>query len=270
MSIFEIEPPPTTISGKLVIGTKPGQEWSSNGLKMKFCWCPPGEFSMGSPQNEIDRETNEVQRDVKLTKGFWLGKYEVTQSEWQQVMGTTIAEQIDKAFVSTSRAGTGDNYPIYFVNRPEMKQFCELLTKQEQVTGRLPAGWVYRLPTEEQWEYGCRAGTTTATAFGDRLDSSQANFHGTFPYNGAAKGINKEASVPVGSYKANDWGLCDMHGNVWEFCDSLTQKGSAGVYRGGSWYRSGRFCRSASREMAVEEKRYDYVGFRVALISLND
>ena len=102
--------------------------------------------------------------------------------------------------------------------------FCRKLTEPERQAGRLPAGWEYRLPTEAQWEYACRAGTVTATAFGDSLSSRQANFNGNNPYNGAENGPNLTRTAEVGTYPANAWGLHDMHGNVWEWCRDWYQR----------------------------------------------
>src|SRR5262249_39891026 len=140
------------------------------------------------------------------------------------------------------------------------------LTEQERNAGRLPRGWEYRLPTDAQWEYACRAGTKTATAFGDRLSSRQANFSGTFPYDRAAKGPFLGQVAEVGTYQPNAWGLCDMHGNAREWCRDCYQTKSPGrtdpevttspfstngdadrVVRGGSWRTYGSDCRSARR-----------------------
>ena len=168
---------------------------------------------------------------------------------------------------------------MYYVSQNEALEFCRQLTDSERSAGRLPAGWEYRLPTEAQWEYACRAGTTTATAFGSSLSSTQANFNGEYPYNGAAKGPNLGKTATVGSYNANAWGLYDMHGNVGEWCrdwytgtlsggrnPDVSQPGEATfrVLRGGSWFVSGWYCRSAVRgwdEPAFRDQSY---GFRVA------
>ena len=262
----------------LVSGTKAGQEWSGNGLRMRFCWCPPGKFTMGSPKDEAHRAINENQVQVTLTKGFWLGKYEVTQGEWKRLMETSVADLRPDS--THPLRGEGDMYPMYYVSHDEAAEFCKKLTRQEQSAGRLPSRWVYQLPSEAQWEYGCRSGTTTATAFGTRLDSTQANFDGKYPYNGAAQGVGKAAAVPVGSYIPNAWGLYDMHGNVSEWCadwyaqelpggsNPLVVPNSSGpVARGGSWGAGGVLCRSASR--GGSGGRSNGLGFRVAAVQLS-
>ncbi|MFL5338800.1 MAG: formylglycine-generating enzyme family protein [Gemmataceae bacterium] len=291
-------------------GKKPGDEWSANGLGMRFCWCPEGTFTMGSPKNEKEREPqyyqfSEDQVVVKLTKGFWLGKFEVTQALWEKVMGTNLRAQIKKTddqtyqdYINSPKgvprsawaqlAGEGSNYPMYFVNHVEATAFCQKLTEQEQKTGRLPRGWEYRLPTDAQWEYACRAGTKTATAFGDRLSSYQANFKGGYPYNGAANGPTLGLMRPVGSYRPNAWGLCDMHGNAAEWCrdcylanlpggtdpEVMSNPGrSSGeadrVLRGGSWQSYGSDCRSARRYGYAPASRDYRWGFRVAVVMPN-
>ena len=157
--------------------------------------------------------------------------------------------------------------------------FCRKLTEQERNASRLGPDWEYTLPTEAQWEYACRAGTKTVTAFGDSLSSKQANFDGNYPYNGAANGPYLERTTKVGSYAGNAWGLRDMHGNVWEWCRDVYQDTLVGgddpfvsgagsglrVFRGGSWGGSGRYCRSADRGRFTPGFRSDFVGFRLVL-----
>ncbi len=253
-------PPPPVLT--FPVGTRAGEEKELSALKIKFCWCPPGNFTMGSPKTEADRSDNEDQVPVTLSQGFWLGKYEVTQGEWQQIMGTTVTQQKAKPDSYGSITGTEARHPMYFVNHDEATEFCKKLTDQERRAGRLPVNWEYRLPTEAQWEYACRAGTTTATAFGNSLSSTLANFDGGYPYGGASRGKYVEGTTEVGLYKPNDWGLCDMHGNVYEWCadwygatvpggrdPAVLQASGASdrVFRGGSWLNDGRFCRSAYR-----------------------
>jgi sulfatase modifying factor 1 len=125
-------------------------------------------------------------------------------------------------------AGAGDDFPVYNVNHAEAELFCRNLTALQRASGALPDGWEFRLPTEAQWEYACRAGTPTATAFGNRLSSRQANFRGDFPYNGADKGPTLGRTEKVGKYLANAWGIHDMHGNVFEWCRDWYHHGLPG------------------------------------------
>lgn len=177
---------------------------------VKLCWCPPGTFTMGSPRTEPERRPGESQVQVTITKGFWAGKFEVTQRDWKRIVGKLPGEL-------TKELPEGDNLPVGNVNFAEAEQFCAKLTELGRQSGELPEDWEFRLPTEAQWEYACRAGTTTATSFGDRLSSRQANFKGK-PYNGAEEGPSLSRAASVGSYPANAWGLHDMHGNTFEWC----------------------------------------------------
>src|SRR5436190_21473770 len=166
---------------------------------------------MGSPSSEPERRPGEDQVEVTLTKGFWIAKYETTQGLWKRVMGKLPGPLTDEL-------PEGDDLPVGNVNFAEAEAFCQKLTEFARKSGELPNDWEFRLPTEAHWEYACRAGTTTATAFGDKLSSREANFDGDKPYNGADKGPYLERTTTVGSYDANAWGLRDMHGNVWEWC----------------------------------------------------
>lgn len=264
----------------LADGKVAGELWEGNELKMKFRWCPAGTFMMGSPVSEPNRSPREGPVTVKLTRGFWMSQHEVTQGEWQSLMVTTITDQKTKAG-GLPLPGEGARYPMYYVSHDEATEFCRELTDSERSAGHLPAGWEYRLPTEAQWEYACRAGTTTATAFGRRLSGTEANFDGSEPYNGAAKGPYVKTTKVVGSYKANAWGLHDMHGNVSEWCRdwqtetlpggrdpdvSQSGKHSDRVYRGGCWFSFGGDCRSASRLWDTPDKRAFSVGFRLAIV----
>jgi formylglycine-generating enzyme required for sulfatase activity len=185
-------------------------------------------------------------------------------------------------------AGEGDDYPVVEVNFAEAERFCKKLTELARQSGELPVSWEFRLPTEAQWEYACRAGTTTATAFGNKLSSKQANFGGK-PYNGAEEGPSLNRASKVGSYPANAWGLHDMHGNVVEWCrdwyhvrlpggtdpDLYDAKASAtanrdGTYsrsrRGSAWSDDGWASRSAFRQRFEPERRADHIGFRVVAV----
>jgi formylglycine-generating enzyme len=180
--------------------------------------------------------------------------------------------------------GAGPAFPVYNLNHAEALAFCERMTSRLA----LPAGWSVRLPTEAQWEYACRAGTRTATAFGDSLSSVQANFRGDKPYNGAPPGPSLGRTERVGAYPPNAWGLCDMHGNVFEWCadwfherlpggsdpdlsqarTTAARNGDGSLSRsrrGGCWADEGWPCRSAFRARYEPERRTEHVGFRVAL-----
>ncbi len=271
----------------LFAGTKAGQVRDDNGLRMQLVWCPPGKFTMGSPKNEKGRWwTGEDEVNVTLTKGFWLGKYEVTQAQWKHVMHTEPWFGGHSAAVIME----GDEYPALYFSQKDALQFCQKLTMEERRAGRLPASWQYTLPTEAQWEYACRAGTTTRFSFGD--DESKlveyAWWGGVLLHSGRGKGrlARENYAHPVGQKKPNPWGLYDMHGNVLEFCRDLLpnpmhtyvpeQNSPGGVdpvvvdphgsaaERGGAWCVLPYECRSASRFCG--QGRSTYEGFRVALV----
>jgi sulfatase modifying factor 1 len=262
-------------------GIKAGEERDIAGVRL--CWCPPGRFLMGSPLSEPERRRDEAQVDVALTRGFWTGKYEVTQGEWKRIVGKLPGPP-------TAELPEGDDYPVGNVNFAEAETFCHKLTELGRRSGALPQDWEFRLPTEAQWEYACRAGTTAATSFGDSLSNRQANFKGR-PYNGAEPGPSLDRAAKVGSYPPNPWGLHDMHGNTNEWCrdwyhwnlpggtdpDLYTAKKSATknrdgtvsrVRRGGCWADDGWACRSAFRQRFEPERRYDHIGFRIVAVQL--
>jgi len=269
--------PAAADAGAPFTGNRAGDEREVAGIRL--CWCPAGRFLMGSPPDEPERRPGEDQVEVTLTRGFWMGKHEVTQGEWKRVVGE---------FPGPLTAGAGDGFPAYALNFAEAEGFCRALTGRARASGDLPGGWEFRLPTEAQWEYACRAGTTTATSLGDSLGSRQANFQGK-PYNGAEEGPSLRRAAPVGSYPANPWGLHDVHGNVFEWCRDWSHAtlpggvdpdlhaarttalpGKAGsvsrVRRGGCWADEGWPCRSALRLRFEPERRSDHIGFRVAAV----
>jgi formylglycine-generating enzyme required for sulfatase activity len=279
-----VEPAATTKDTSAIVvsssfdGARAGDERHVAG--MKFCWCPAGNFIMGSPPGEPERRPGEDQVEVTLTKGFWMSKFETTQGDWKRVMGRLPGKL-------TAELPAGDDLPLGNVNFAEAELFCQKLSDLGHQTGDLPNDWVVRLPTEAQWEYACRAGTTTATSFGDKLSSHQANFKGE-PYNGAEPGPSLNRATAVGSYPSNAWGLHDMHGNTFEWCrdwyqarlpggvdpDLYSAKSSATksehgdlsrVRRGGCWADDGWPCRSAFRLRFEPERRYDHIGFRVVV-----
>ena len=256
-------------------GQTAGAQCVIEGVRLR--WCPAGRFRMGSPPSEPHRRSDEDQVEVTLSKGFWIGQYEVTQEQWKRIAG---------AFPLPMDKGSGDDFPVYWVNYKEAGEFCRRLTEKAWASGELDRNWVFRLPTEAQWEYACRAGTTSATSFGERLNRSDANFQGE-PYNGGRDGPPLKSSSKVGSYPGNAWGIHDMHGNVFEWCmdwyhgklpggvdpDLSAAKGVMnrdGTYsrvrRGGAWTDHGWFCRSALRLRYEPERRSDHIGFRVVAV----
>jgi len=218
-------------------------------LNMELIWCPPGSFIMGPYDNDNPAHP------VILTKGFYLGKYEVTQEEYEKVMGNNPSEF------------KGEKLPVETVSWNDAVVFCEALKKKE----RVPAGWKFILPSEAQWEYACRAGTTTNYSWGNEIKPKLANYRDSA----------LERTVEVGSYAPNPWGFFDMHGNVWEWCADwrddypsgsvtnpfVSKTGSVRVLRGGSWYNDGALLRSRRRNAGTPNFRNSHAGFRVGFQS---
>jgi formylglycine-generating enzyme required for sulfatase activity len=225
---------------------------------------PTGEFLMGSDSGEAYSEEKPVHR-VALD-GFWMEKYEVTQGEWGQIMGRIPS--------LASRFIKGDRYPVGAVSWLMAQDFIKKFNARTNQK--------FRLPTEAEWEYACRAGTTTPFHYGGSLSPDQANFNGDFPYGGAAKGAYRRKTVPVGSFAANAWGLHDMHGNLWEWCADWYDSGyyekapleypagpdggTSRVLRGGSWNLHGDSCRSAHRGGYPPKYACSLFGFRVVVL----
>lgn len=258
-------------------------------------WIPPGTFTMGSPSNEV--ESSEMERPqtvVTLTHGFFMGRYEVTQGEYLDIMGSNPS-RFRNGTDGTNFGGTGGTitdelrHPVEDVAWEEAVEYCVRLAERERVGGRLPPGWVYRLPTEAEWEYACRGGTTSAFYHGPALRSGMANFPGTYEYDSSSgtailsTGLYLGRTSVVGSYPPNGWGLYDMHGNVSEWCadwvvdftglaggrvvDPLgSAPGTERVLRGGSWAVRAVYCRSAARFILDLEDRFiGQAGLRVVL-----
>lgn len=258
-----------------------GDEISIGGIT--FCWCPAGRFVMGSPRNEPERRSGEKQVEVTFSHGFWMAKFETTQGQWKRHFR-------DLPGALTEELPAGDNFPVGNVNFAEAERFCDAASEDGHQSGELPLSWEIRLPTEAQWEYACRAGTTTATYFGGTLSSTQANFRGT-PYNGAEEGPSLGRASRVGNYSPNAWGIHDMHGNIYEWCrdwyhfklpggenpDLYDAKHTATKSehgdisrsrRGGCWADDGWALRSAFRLRFEPARRYDHIGFRVVAVPI--
>lgn len=232
-----------------------------NQIGMDLIYVPPGSFMMGSNSGEADEKPV---HKVTINEGFYMGQYEVTQAEWRQVMGTNPSYF------------QGDGLPVEQVSWDDAQSFISKLNERTE-------GFKYRLPTEAEWEYACRAGTTTDFAFGNGISSDQANFNGTYPYGAAAMGVYRQKTSAVGSFAPNAFGLYDMHGNVWEWCEDWHHASYAGapndgsawlsggeqqhrVLRGGSWSADGSGLRSAFRYWPSLVGRYDSFGLRVVAV----
>ncbi len=233
----------------------------SDSVNLEMVWCPPGTFIMGSPENETGR-SNEPQHQVTLTKGFWIGKYEVTQEQYKTIIGSNPSHF------------RGDNLPVEQVDWFDAISFCEKLTAFEKVAGRLPEGYEYTLPTEAQWEYACRAGTKGIY----NVDGASLGDVAWYYNNSGMK------SHPVGQKIPNAWGIYDMHGNIFELCydwneeystDAVTDpkgtsSGNLRILRGGSWYDAPSVCRSATRIDRSPSFKDDKRGIRVVLVESNN
>jgi len=233
------------------------------GVEMAFAYCPPGSFLMGSPESETERSDEELQHEVRLTKGFSCGVYPVTQAQWRAVMGTDPSQF------------KGDDLPVERVRWDDAQAFC---AQVRELTGT-----AVRLPTEAEWEYACRGGTTTPFYWGTELNGTQANCDGTEPYGTETAGPYRERTSSVGSYAEgfpHAWGLADVHGNVWEWCEDWYDAGYYArspvvdpacrdceqmyrVLRGGAWDFNPGSCRAACRNGNVPGARYNSYGFRV-------
>lgn len=281
-----VEPVPTAPAATSSAVVAPGWEASSGndqygtwadlqvaGVTQRFRWIQPGTFTMGSSQAERDAAEalypssrpdllpTEVQHQVTLTQGYWLADSECTQAFWQAIMGANPSKF----------TGSPQN-PVEQVSWDDCQQFLARLN------GRV-SGAGFRLPTEAQWEYACRAGTTTAFSFGATITPEQASYDvNPYPFS-TAKGFPREKPVQVKSLPPNAWGLYEMHGNLYEWCNDLhgalsgsaerdpigASSGSLRVFRGGSWSGNAGYCRSACRSGGITPAfRMFLLGFRLA------
>jgi formylglycine-generating enzyme required for sulfatase activity len=228
-----------------------------NAAGVRMVLVPAGEFTMGSPADEPERDAEETAHRCVIGQGFWLGETEVTQQQWQRAMGNNPSKH------------RGEQNPVDSVSWED----CQKLAAK--LNGAAGAGW--RLPSEAEWEYACRAGTTTPFAFGASIDAAQVNFDGSRPYARGEKSENRGQVLPVKSLPANAFGLHEMHGNVHEWCQdawapyaaSGTQAPVTGngnpVVRGGAWGSMASGCRSAFRFKGYERyAKNERLGLRLA------
>jgi formylglycine-generating enzyme required for sulfatase activity len=244
-----------------------------NNVQLEMVQIPAGEFMMGSPKDEIDRYSDESPQHRVTVPEFFIGKYPITQAQWR-----SIAQQppVARELNPDPSSFKGDQLPVEKVSWYEAVEFCQRLSKW--------TGQVYRLPSEAEWEYACRAGTKTPFHFGNTISTEVANYNGNYTYGQGIKGTYREKTTVVGSFKvANAFGLYDMHGNVWEWCqdhyhdsytgapadgsewiDSDAKEDAFRMLRGGGWILNPHYCRSACRHYYnYPDDHYNFIGFRV-------
>jgi len=269
-------------------------------LPENFVLIRGGQFTMGSPESEVDRSSNETQHEVRLSD-FAMCRFAVTLGEFRRFAQTggyrTDAEKensskvfngkewIDKTGVNWRHGISGadrppaeENHPVVHVSWNDAVAYCQWLSEERD--------GLFRLPTEAEWEYACRAGTATPFSTGENLTTWQANYNGDYPYRDFPRGANRGNTVPVDAFKPNAFGLFNMHGNVWQWCSDWfgatyydecrkqgviqnpqgPESGSARVLRGGSWYYYARYCRSAYRNFDYPGCRLNLVGFRLVFV----
>jgi formylglycine-generating enzyme required for sulfatase activity len=256
--------------------TVPGyKEELAEGVVITMVQIPEGEFLMGSPPNEDGSYGNEgPQHRVRLPR-FFMGQTPVTQAQWEVIAGWS--KQEFELIPDPSRFN-GSTRPVETVSWADAIEFCKRLSKR--------SGREYTLPSEAQWEYSCRAGTTTPFHFGETISAELASYNATETYGNGSKGEHLQCTTDVASFPANPWGLHDMHGNVWEWCsdhywhnnyegspvdgrarlDENANKETPRLLRGGSWDDHPRFCRSAYRSRSRPDSRVGSGGFRVCCL----
>ncbi|MDB9443793.1 bifunctional serine/threonine-protein kinase/formylglycine-generating enzyme family protein [Sphaerospermopsis kisseleviana CS-549] len=264
---FNFEVVTTDASGNIINKSNSSARYFTedlgNGVTLEMVEIPGGKFMMGSPENEAETWTWEKPQHQVTVPGVFMGKYEVTQKQYQAIMGSNPSDF------------RGENHPVENVSWDDAVAFCEKLS---QKTGKK-----YTLPSEAQWEYACRAGTTTPFYFGESITPDLVNYDGNYPYGSATKGLYRKQTTDVGTFPPNAFGLYDMHGNLWEWClddwqdnyvnapidgsNLINPTAKYKVVRGGFWFNSAEYCRSAARA-GDRQSASDYgIGFRVVLIS---
>ena len=290
----EAQPAGAPLPVHLAAGNKAGDRTEINvaGVNVALRWCPPGKFMMGSPESEAERGKDETVHEVTLTQGFWMTETEITQALWNKLAANTRpkfkgsdqpAEPVtwyDAVDFCNKLSTASGLAPAYAINKDAKDPANTGDEKGDplkwQVT-TVPSSNGFRLPTEAQWEYACRAGTTTAFSWGNNtINPSLANYNGGNVYNGGEKGAYLEKTMPVGSYAPNPWGFLDMHGNIWEWCwdwhgpygqgnatdPTGPASGSSRIIRGGVWHYKPAYVRCAHRYKNKPAVIWDLLGMR--------
>jgi eukaryotic-like serine/threonine-protein kinase len=232
-----------------------------NGVKLEMVYVPGGQFMMGSPKEEKSSGDDERPQHSVNVPSFLMSKYPVTEAQYKTIIGTPAYSR-------------GPQHPVVLVCWNGAQAFCQKLAKQTNKP--------YRLPSEAEWEYACRAGTKTPFYFGATISPDVVNYDGKYPYRNAPKGVYRETTTDVGSFPANSFGLYDLNGNVREWCQDtwhenyqgapndgspwLNSNNSRRMLRGGSWEYGAMYCRSADRDWLISDGHYAFdIGFRLAL-----
>jgi len=237
------------------------QAFAIGGVGQVMRWIPPGRFEMGSPEEEPERRDDETLHPVTLTRGLWLAETACTQALWRAVRGD-----------NPSGFDDDPENPVEQVSWDDCQAFIA------EANRHFPAGFRLRLPTEAEWEYACRAGTRTPFSFGTELTTDLACYDGRYPYHDGQRGEYRQRTLPVHHFQPNSWGLYQMHGNVWEWCQDRhgdysdgpvtdpkgPEQGRSRVLRGGSWRGNGRSLRSAYRARPLPGYRDRSIGLRLA------
>ncbi|MCL1469370.1 caspase, EACC1-associated type [Argonema antarcticum] len=276
IDLFEFEVVKVNIKGEIEKKKKQRVRYFTedlgNDVKLDMVCIPGGTFTMGSPETEKESLDSERPQHQVTIKPFFMGKNTVTQAQWKVVANLP---KVNLDLNSDPSRFKGANRPVECVSWYDAVEFCARLSRH--------TGKTYRLPSESEWEYACRAGTTTPFSFGETITSELANYNGNYTYGSGPKGKDRQETTPVGSFPPNTFGIYDMHGNVWEWCADhwhdnyqaapsdetiwLTRdERSARLLRGGSWLNDPVNCRSAFRVRFVAGGRGNYIGFRVVCL----
>ncbi len=251
----------------------PGATCKEESTNMEFVYVPGGEFLMGRGSKE--EGIDDYEHHPVTVKGFWMGKYEVTQAQWEKIMGENPS-----FFTENTTGKSSFVYPVENVSWDDTQGFLQKLNATVETHGR--ASLQFRLPSEAEWEYACRAGTTTPFSFGETISTDQANYNGNYVYGDGQQGVYREQTTDVGSFPKNAFGLYDMHGNVFEWCqdtyasysETPTDGSAYGrlddnkekVLRGGSWNFQPSFARCAFRLRREPAYQEIFIGFRVVVV----